>query len=278
MSDQINNVIVISDTHSGCRLALCPPRGVPLDDGGRYTPSALQRKLWAYWREFWGEWVPWATKGEPYAVVHNGDSTDGVHHGSTTQISHNLEDQESCAYELLAPIVDKCDGRFYMVRGTPAHVGPSGIAEERLAKRLGAKRNDVHQYARHELWMNLGGSLVHFAHHVGNTSSMAYETSAVMKELVELYADSARWRRRRPDCVVRSHRHRNIEIKIPTDQTYGIAFVTPAWQLKTPFCYKIAGARVTQPQIGGSLIRRGDRELYTVHFVRDIRRPAAVKP
>ncbi len=46
-------------------------------------------------------------------------------------------------YEVLAPIVELCEGRFYMTRGTRAHVGPSGVEEERLAKRLGAKPNEI---------------------------------------------------------------------------------------------------------------------------------------
>ena len=92
-----NNLIIVSDTHCGCKLGLCPPYPMPLDDGGTYTISKVQRKLWAWWQEFWDDWVPRVTKGEPYAVVTNGDTLDGVHHGSTTQISHNLGDQANIA-------------------------------------------------------------------------------------------------------------------------------------------------------------------------------------
>src|SRR6476619_2465949 len=134
----IRNIVVISDLHAGCRMALCPPQGASLDNGGRYMPSALQMKLWAIWREFWDTWVPTATKGEPFAVVVNGDVVDGVHHNSTTQISHDLQDQAGIAYELLSPVVDLCDGQFFCVRGTDAHVGQSGVDEEKLAQRLGA--------------------------------------------------------------------------------------------------------------------------------------------
>ena len=89
----INNLVVVSDTHSGCRLALCPPEGIALDDGGRYIPSEFQQKMWVMWQEFWQEWVPRVTYGEPFDLVHNGDAIDGVHHNSTTQVSHNFEDQ-----------------------------------------------------------------------------------------------------------------------------------------------------------------------------------------
>jgi len=36
--------------------------------------------------------------------------------------------------------------------------------------------------------------------------------------------------------------------------------VTPGWQAKTPFSYRIAGARLAPPQFGGLLIRQGDEE------------------
>jgi hypothetical protein len=72
--------------------------------------------------------------------------------------------------------------------------------------------------------------------------------------------------------VVRSHRHRNSEIRLPAKWGYAIAFVTPAWQLKTPFVFRIPGGRTSTPQIGGSIIRLGDEELHTRHFVQDIGR------
>ena len=86
------NIIVISDLHCGCQLAICPPI-VKYDSGGFYQPSPLQGKLWAMWREFWDEWVPVATKNEGFILVVNGDAIDGVHHNSVTQISHNITDQ-----------------------------------------------------------------------------------------------------------------------------------------------------------------------------------------
>ena len=104
----ISNVVVISDLHCGCQLGLCPPGGIRLDEGGAYHPNKVQRRLWDIWlNKFWKDFVPTATKGEPYAVVCNGDAIDGTHHSATHQISHNLEDQSEIAYRCLAPIVDK---------------------------------------------------------------------------------------------------------------------------------------------------------------------------
>jgi hypothetical protein len=256
LSDEpLRNLVVVSDLHCGCRLGLVPPGGVQLDDGGSYAPSPLQRKLWRMWREFWDQWVPLVTKGEPYGVVCNGDALDGVHHNSVTQISHNLKDQAEIAFACLRPIVELCEGRYWHVRGTEAHVGKSGQEEERLAQRLGAVPNAEGQHARWDLFLRVGPALVHFLHHIGVTGSQAYEATAVHKELVEMFVESGRYGDEMPTVLVRSHRHRHIQTQIGTIRGPAYSVVTPGFQLKTPFAYKIAGARLAQPQIGGIVIR-----------------------
>lgn len=278
----INNLVVVSDLHAGCRLAICPPDGIKLDDGGHYKPSPLQLKLWEYWNFFWDEWVPVVTKGEPYAIVFNGDAIDYIHHNSVTQISHNIVDQVNLAHMILKPVVDRCGGRYYHIRGTEAHSGPSASSEEQLAQRLGAIPNDDGQYARWELYIRVGLGLVHVSHHIGTTGSMAYETSGPQKELEQMFVAAARWGMEPPDVVVRSHRHRNVEtrIRMKKDDRYGFATActTAAWQLKTPFAYRIAGGRVSLPQIGGSLVRCGDEDLFTRHCVWSVIPPKTETP
>jgi hypothetical protein len=261
----MNNLVIVSDTHCGCRLGLCPPTPIPLDDGGTYLASSFQQKMWAMWAEFWGEWVPRACHGEPYDIVHNGDVIEGVHHQSTTQISHNIEDQLQIAQLALAPVVAAClaqGGHYYHIRGTSAHVGSSSVHEEMLAKRLGARPNAEGQAARYDLWKRVGTALVHLMHHIGTTGSAAHEASAVNAELTAEYVEAARWQREPPDFVVRSHRHRFIAVDLDGGKGYGASIVTPGWQGKTPFAWKIAGARLAIPQFGGVIIRQGDEEFF----------------
>jgi hypothetical protein len=230
----------------------------------------MQVTVWRLWEEFWGEWVPRVTKGEPFAVVNNGDSLDGVHHNSVTQITQNLKDQRKIAAQILKPVVAQCEGRYYHVRGTEAHGGQSGQDEEELATRLGAIQTPAGLSARDELRKWIGGEQdgwVHFLHHIGTTSSAAYESTAVAREMTTAYVEAGRWRDRPPQCIVRSHRHRHVEVRLPEATGYAIGFTTPGWQLKTPLTFRIAGARQSQPQFGGSLIRRGDEELHTRHKV-----------
>jgi len=210
--------------------------------------------------------VPTVTRGEPYAVVLNGDAVDGRHHRATHQITQDLSDQCKIAYECLAPVVEQCQGRFYFVSGTPVHAGEAGEDEERLAERLGAiPEKETGRRTRFELYVKIGTALVHCSHHIGTTSSMAYEGTALTKEYNEFCAESARWRRPIPDVVVRSHRHRHFECRVPTSRGYGTIFTTAAWQLKTPFLFKMPGGRVATPQVGGSLVRQGDEEFFTRH-------------
>lgn len=275
----INNLVVVSDLHCGCQMGLCPAGGVKLDDGGRYSPNTLQLRLWQWWREFW-EKVPQLCRHEPYAVVVNGEAIDGVHHNAVTQITHNLKDQENVAVKVLAPIAPK--GLLYFIRGTEAHSSASGQCDERVAERLGAVADDEGRFSRWEIRLRIGFGLVHLAHHIGTSGSMAYETSAIMKELEQIYVECARWGHEVPDVVVRSHRHRNAEtrVRIRKDNRPGFATscTTAGWQLKTPFAYRVAGARRTQPQIGGTIVRCGDEEIYTRHEIWDLEPPAIEIP
>ncbi len=255
-------LVVISDLHAGCRVGLCPTHGVTLDDGGQYFPSALQMKLWQMWRSFWDEFVPEATRGKPFDLVVNGDAIDGVHHGSTTQVSHNLADQLRIAHEILEPVVRRAEN-YYHVRGTEAHAGKSGATEEELARSLGAVTNRDGQSARFELWKRAGRHLVHVLHHLDGGGNA--ESTAIFRELVDTFTESARWGRRPPDVIVRSHRHRYIKVEIPTGLSKGAergreptpiaaCVVTPGWQGKTPYAWKVAGARLQTPQFGGVVI------------------------
>jgi hypothetical protein len=174
---------------------------------------------------------------------------------------------------MLAPIVEACEGRYYHIRGTEAHVGQSGQEEERLAGELGAIPDSDGRHARWELWLEIGAGLVHLSHHIGTAGSLAYETSAVHKELEQAYVEAARWQNRPPDVIVRSHRHRNVETRIQTYHGFATACTTAGWQAKTPFVYKIAGGRQTLPQIGGTLVRAGDEDVFTRHRLWNLARP-----
>lgn len=276
----VNSLVPVADLHSGCQLGLLPGKGFRLDDGGWYKPNPFQKWLWRCWLYFWDQWVPLATREDDYGVVLLGDALEGRHHQATTQWTHNLATQADAAYEILAPIVAKCEGRYWHVRGTEAHSGPAGEQEEMLAKRLGGQRNPEGKYAWDELWKWVGPNhaiLVHLLHHIGGTSSQAYEATAVHKEYTESCVAAAKQGLRAPDFIVRAHRHRFIRTEVSTWNERGVGLVLPGWQGKTPLTYRMALARLSPPEVGGAMIRYSEEgEPYARHWVKGLKRPKAV--
>ncbi len=263
----IKNVVVISDLHCGCQLGLYPDDlEIPLDNGGVYKASKIQKKIYNYWLYFWYDWVPTVTKGEPYVVVINGDALDGIHHNSVTQISQNMADQLLIAETVLKPIRERAE-KLYLIRGTEAHVGKSAQYEEILAKNLRAEPTKAGKYSRWELWLRLNDNvLIHFAHHIPHTSVSHYASTAVSRELMEAFLQAGRWHNKPPDMIVRSHRHRCVEVRFPSGNTYAIGLVTPAWQLVTPYGYRTLPGKLGISEIGGCLIRHGDEDVIYSRF------------
>lgn len=266
--------VIVSDLHAGCQYGLCPPK-IRMDGGGVYRQSVAQRHLWRHWRYLWTEMVPQWTEGRPFVLVVNGDAVDGRHHGATTQWSQNLADQSRCARECLELAFGLSPWQaLYWVRGTEAHAGPAGESEEDLAKDMGAVPDSIGNSARMELWLRLAGGLAHITHTIGCTGSPAYETTALCREYVDAAGESAKWHLPAPDWVVRSHRHRHCEVRVPTKHGRATVVVTPGWQLRTPWVFKSSGGRALLPQIGACALIAGQSEFYSRSYVHALERSA----
>jgi hypothetical protein len=240
-------ITVVSDLHVGSSTGLCPVDGLELDDGGMYIPSKAQLEVARVWEKFFLDGK--ALKGiKKRVLVVNGDTVDGFHHNTVALATNNVEVQEKGAIKLLGGISKYYD-RVFMTRGTEAHVQQSGMSEERVAKAVGAEADEAGNHASWQLWMDVQGVIFNIAHHIGTTSSAAYESSAVMREMVAALVEAGQWRQQLPSVIVRSHRHRYIKVGIPSESGDIEAVVTPGWQLRTPFVEKIDRMRL--PHIGG---------------------------
>ena len=276
-SNKTRSLVVVSDFHCGCQLGLIMPEGVQLEGGGHYEPNIVQKTMWQWWLEFWDKFVPFVTRGESYDVLVNGDTIDGEHHGTTSLIANNKAIQRKIARPILERIKSKCRN-LYIVKGTGVHDGEAAQDIEDLAKEVGAIPDKVTgQYSRWELWYRLDGEqpnvIVHALHHIGGGGSTHYETSAPTAEIVSEYVEAAQMAELPPVFVIRSHRHRFTATSLPCKNGTAWSIVTPAWQGKTAFAHKIAGARVSQPQFGGVVLRNGDEEVYFRRFWRKLSRP-----
>lgn len=241
-------IIAISDTHIGSTVGLCPPNGIALPDGGHYEPNIFQDTLFRYWTDFWKNFVPKHIKGaKEVVIVLNGDLIDGNHHGTINIATSSTDKQREAAIDMFLPL--KKFGKIFITRGTEAHSGIGSEAEEAIAKRLGCKENEIGEYAQWQHWIDVDGVVFQFAHHIGVTSSAAYESSAPMREMVAGLVEAAQWDRSLPDVFVRSHRHRFIPVSIPSIKGRIHSVITPGWQLRTPFVERID--RMRMPHIGG---------------------------
>lgn len=270
------SVIVFSDTHIGSHAGLCPPGGIRLDNGGVQGQSLLQEYTWRCWEHFWNEYVPRTTRGisaKNITVVANGDVIDGNHHQAVDLVP-NVMTQERAAVEILRPIAKKY--RMFMVRGTEAHGGKSDQNTESIARQLGCELDESGNNSVWQLWLEVDGVVFQFAHHIGTTSSAAYETSAPMREMVAGLVENAQWDQPIPDVFVRSHRHRYIPVSIPRsgDRDFQI-IVTPAWQLRTPNVERIDRMRL--PQIGGVVFIVEDGVCQIKRKIYDMPKPELIR-
>ena len=267
----IRTIFVVSDLHCGCRYGLYPADSkIKLQGDVSYLPSKGQKQLYACWKDFWYNWVPKVSKGEPYAVVVNGDAIDGFHHQNTTHLTADQNDQVNIAYELLGPIRDGAE-KMYLIKGTEAHVGKAAENERNLADKLGIESS-------WDLWLEMHNKLIHFSHHIGTTQSTFYSSTAPLKELVEMYNTAGQWKGRPPDVVIRSHRHQCVEVRVPTETGYGVSATTGCWQLKTPYSYRLLSGRSGALHIGGHAVRYGSEDaIFTRFKIYPFRREGIVK-
>lgn len=250
MPDYVKHLVCISDLHVGCMAAICPDP-IILDGGIERKPTKLQQWIRQHWRKFWTKHVPKVTGGEPFAVLLNGDTIDGDHHGVTSTFTASPTVQKENAMRLMKPVLSLCGGRLYVTRGTPSHVGESARFEEDLARELCAIPDAAGCHASYEWNLRMcgpKGPVVNAKHHIGagytaskgELRDMAEEYGAMGLEL--------------PSVVIRSHVHHYVNDCINTARGEMKCVILPPWQLKTEHMHKIKCARNKCAQIGGVVI------------------------
>lgn len=233
---------VTSDQHCGSTVALCPER-IALDDGGEYLASKPQRWLDQSWRSYWDRVSD--LRGEFDADLYaafNGDFVDGNHHGTTQILSGNPNAQAAVVDAVMRPVLDVKPDKMFFVRGTEAHVGQSGNAEERIASGLRKDKRPVVSdpvtgNASHwHLKLDIQGVRFDLAHH-GRVGTRPWTKPNVTANLAaEIFYAHAASGQLHPHVAIRSHMHQWVDTY---DQHPVRVIQLAAWQLATSFIHRI---------------------------------------
>ena len=198
--------------------------------------------------DFFANFVPKSKRKDQRLLVLNGDIIDGFHHNTVNIVTNDISAQRKAAVKLIKKYLPDYDMAF-VVRGTEAHVGQAAQEDDTIGKDIGAHQDENGDFSFWQLNLVCQNILFNFAHHIGVTSSTAYESSAPMREMVAGFVEAGQWGKRLPNYVVRSHRHRYVKVVIPSQYGDVESIITPGWQLRTPFVERID--RMRMPHIGG---------------------------
>lgn len=226
----IRTLIVISDVHAGSTKAILPPDFVTLE-GQPIGQSEFQKWLWQCWQDA-NTWINERVAPFEYALILNGDLTEGNHHHTKEIISPEQGDHVKAAIEVLEMTAARADKTF-VVRGTECHVGSSEIS---IARSLGAEVNEeVGQPYWDRLTLDICGNRVSVRHHFPATSRVHLEASQHSIQLNNAILEAIRAGEAPPQIIVGAHRHR------PGHWSDGkhMSIVTGAWQGLTRHGFKV---------------------------------------
>lgn len=272
-------IVPVADLHVASTVALAPKAGIKLPDGGLYQPNSFQRTLHKFWEYHWSTWVPAQARGADSLIVPLvGDLIDGNHHGTINIVSPDADIQKQAALEVIYSIKKLCPlpiSEFFVIRGTEAHTGPNGQSEDWIAKELGCRPTATGEHSGYQLWLEVDGVVMHFAHSISGGPNTVNEGTALVTQMRNFLLEAAQWGRRRPDIIVRAHWHRFWQQSIPCEDGHIEGVVTPAWQLKTPFVERIDPVKM--PHIGGIAILVEDKQWQIRHKIYPLPQPTVVR-
>lgn len=253
----IRNILVVGDMHVGSIYGMLPPDFVS-SDGAEKPQNDGQKYLWECWQEM-------KTKAARFAidsVVVNGDLIEGKQPkqkaSELTLIAPN--DQESAAVFLMRDLrnwIEKNTGRqvpFFFVQGTEYHEGRGAEELESIAARVQGANIDSNLSGRHSkeiLDLDIGGTILNFAHHLGGGSGFT-RSGSLDAEALWCQITSSKGQAVSADLIVRSHLHFFMHV----EHTQRHAFLCPCWQLQTRFARHRSAYKLI-PDIGALIFHIG---------------------
>ena len=201
-------LVPVADGHANSQVGLCPG-SVDTDNGGTYSPNKSQRALWRAWGEFWRiiDAAVAEYKAELWVVL-TGDALDLNRHDGLDPVCRNRSNILEHAARIYEPVAKRA-ARFYVVKGTEAHVGRHCELEDLLARDLDAIPDDWDSNPAH-WWLPLECEGVRFdiAHHPTTAGYKEWTKGAAPSRMsAELALQYAERGERVPDVALRGHVH-----------------------------------------------------------------------
>lgn len=264
-------LVAVGDLHCGSTVGLHPGADTPLDDGGAYSPSPVQRWLWANWLDFWKRV---RDRGKPVRIIANGDLVDGHHHGTVQVASNHTGIQSAILREVWRPVLDTVKvASFVVVRGTAAHVGQGSPSEESFAAWLKAERvkvvpdEDTGTLSWRHFRGDIQGVRIDVTHH-GRTGGRPWTAPGGVTNLAtEILVEYAQRGEPPPALAIRSHKHKHFDTGTMTKVR---VLALPAWQLGTDWVKQVVPDSLAD--LGGSVVTIAGgkiRDIETVQYTPD---------
>ena len=208
----MRRVLILSDSHCGHRVGLCPPKFQNMYPDKRYND--IQKELWDAYVKMIAPLKPIDT------LIINGDCIDGDgrRSGGTELITTDRNVQVDMFIEAISIIGSK---KIIMTYGTPYHTGENEDFELQIAKLIDADRIGSHE------WIDINGLVFDIKHFVSNSTIPYSKGTSILKDrLWNVIWNEMEESQPKADVIVRSHLHSFIYVG---GSNY-LCIVTPALQ------------------------------------------------
>lgn len=236
----IRVAVIVSDLHCGSTLGLLPPRFVTLEENP-VSQSPLQAHNWAIWEAETKRLIS-DPSSVPFALIVNGDATEGIHHGGRQTISADPSDHLRAAVQTLEPLASAATAVFVTL-GTECH---THSLEHALAKQLGAIPQSPTRPAFDVLKLTINGVPCTFSHHIGTSMRLWTKGTALSSMMAHVQLNEARAGMEVSRFLAFAHCHTT---GLYSDGRSTI-ITTGAWQGKTRHGHKVANGSEESPSIG----------------------------
>jgi hypothetical protein len=160
-------------------------------------------------------------------TVLNGDLCEGDHHDTFQLMTRNEDWMVQAAVELLSGVREMSDV-FFVVSGTPAHIGQQGGLDERVAQALDATPGGRGRLSFSRLRFETASGVLFDVKHRARMGNLPHTFPNALSSIVMQVCWQASQRQiRPPDVIIRSHVHRYAT---SGDNYRTRAFSTPCWK------------------------------------------------